>query len=103
MMPGMERDTARAQVSWCKLEVTVSSPKAVTALESGGKGRPPLAPSQLPPRPPLALAALNLRTWTNPATGAAEVVAASVVHMAAVRQDVPLRKVTPPPLRFVLR
>lgn len=71
----------------------MGSPKAVTALESAGKGRAPLMPSQLPPRPPLSVAALNLRTWTNPATGAAEIVAASVVHMAAVRQDVPLKKV----------
>ncbi len=74
----------------------MSSPKAVTALETAGKGRPALLPGQLPPRPPLAVAALNLRTWTNPSNGVTEIIAASVVHMAAVRQDVPLKKVTGP-------
>lgn len=45
------------------------------------------------PPPPLTVAALNLKTWMNPATGTSEVVAASVVHLPAMRVDVPFPKV----------
>lgn len=69
-------------MSWCKLEVRLAGPKAVTALPPGGA-----------PPPPLAVAALNLKTWLNPATGASEVVAASVVHLPAMRVDAPFPKV----------
>lgn len=43
--------------------------------------------------PPLTVAALNLKTWMNPATGTSEIVAASVVHLPAMRVDVPFPKV----------
>lgn len=47
------------------------------------------------PAPPLAVAALNLKTWINPASGTSEVVAASVVHLPAMRVDAPFPKVRP--------
>ena len=74
-----------AQVSWCKLEVKLAGPKAVTALPPGGA-----------PPPQLTVAALNLKTWLNPASGASEVVAASVVHLTSMRMDAPFPKVCKP-------
>ncbi len=43
--------------------------------------------------PPLRVAALNLKTWQNPATNASEIVAVSVVYHEAVRQNVPFAQV----------
>ena len=39
------------------------------------------------------VAAINLKTWLNPKSGASEIVAASVVHLSGVRQDAPMPKV----------
>ncbi len=80
-LPERQHAPPAAQVSWCSLEVKLSGPKAVTA--------PP--PSGAPP-PQLTAAALNLKTWLNPASGAPEIVAASVVHLGSLRMDAPFPK-----------
>ena len=71
-----------AQVSWCKLEVTLESPKAV--LVSGSNDRAP---------PPLTVAAINLKTHVNGSSNSSAIVAASVVHLSRVRVDGPTPKV----------
>jgi DNA polymerase alpha subunit A len=71
------RVEAGAQVSYCRLEVEVDGHKAVFA---GDGSRP---------APPLTVAALHLKTVTNPATAANEVAAASVVYLPRVSTDGP--------------
>ncbi len=72
----------RPQVSWCKLEVVLESPKAVLATAAGD--RPP---------PPLIVAAVNLKTHITGTGTSSAIVAASVVHLNNVRIDGPTPKV----------
>jgi DNA polymerase alpha subunit A len=67
-----------AQVSYCRLEVEVEGHKAVFAAAAGSR-----------PAPPLTVAAVHLKTATNPSNGANEVVAASVVYLPRVNTDGP--------------
>lgn len=62
------------QVSWCKVEVELTNAKGIKPAEPGSQ----LAAK---PSPPLTVAALNLRTHTDPKTQQSEILAASVVHM----------------------
>ncbi|KIY94207.1 DNA polymerase alpha subunit A, partial [Monoraphidium neglectum] len=75
-----------AMVSWCKLEVELSGPKALLAGKHAGAAE---LRARRPP-PPLTAAALNLRLHTNPQTQQPEILAASVVHLAGVSPDSPM-------------
>jgi hypothetical protein len=72
-------------VSWCKLEVELSGPKALLAGKHAGAAE---LRARRPP-PPLTAAALNLRLHTNPQTQQPEILAASVVGRRAGCARVP--------------
>ncbi|KAK9810187.1 hypothetical protein WJX72_006462 [[Myrmecia] bisecta] len=76
-------DAAQQQVSWCKLEVEVKEPKhIVTSPEAQSRDAPPLV-----------VAALNIKTYSNPRVAHAnEIVAASVVYLNQVKIDAPMPK-----------
>jgi hypothetical protein len=70
------------QVSWCKLEVRLASPKQVLSdkhLSAAAASRPP---------PPLTVASLSLKTVINGSSHQNEIVAASVVHLQGVNMEV---------------
>ncbi|KAL3140237.1 hypothetical protein ABBQ38_004511 [Trebouxia sp. C0009 RCD-2024] len=69
-----------AQVSWCKLEVEVTTPKSVMMASAEGQ------PQDVPP---LVVAALNLKTRFNAQANANEIMAGSVVYMGQVPVDRP--------------
>ena len=73
------RVETQSQVSWCKMEVTVESPKQVLSAPGLGN-RPP---------PKITVAAVNLKTFINPKHSTSEIVAATVMHVRDVRTDVP--------------
>lgn len=75
MLQGAARVPAANQVSWCKLEVALGSPKQLLAKTPAGGL--PTAP------PPLIVAALSLKTvLTGGAKSTNQIVAASCVHQA---------------------
>lgn len=64
------------QVSWCKREVVLSSPKALSPAAPG-------TPLAARPPPPLTVASLSLRVHTTAASNhSSEILAASVVHLS---------------------
>ncbi|DBA99385.1 TPA: hypothetical protein ACH3X3_011985 [Trebouxia sp. C0006] len=69
-----------AQVSWCKLEVELTTPKSVLMASSDGQ------PQDVPP---LVVAALNLKTRFNAQGNVNEVMAVSVVYIGQVPVDRP--------------
>ncbi|GMH42291.1 hypothetical protein BSKO_10210 [Bryopsis sp. KO-2023] len=72
------------QRSWCSVEVEVSGHKSITQeLEPEWKAKAP---------PPLKVAAINLKTFVNPATQVNEVVVASVIHLDKIKCDGPTPK-----------
>ncbi|KAK9841868.1 hypothetical protein WJX81_008187 [Elliptochloris bilobata] len=75
------RIDAGIQVSWCKLEVELASPKAVSAGAAELAKRDP---------PPLVVAALNLKTVLQAKAATNEVVAASVMCLPAAHLDRPM-------------
>ena len=82
------RVAPEGQVSWCKLEVEVSSHKDVAAAGAEAASRD---------APPLTVAALSLKTMLGAGAGAAasggagsEVAAVSVVYLSSVRTDGPM-------------
>lgn len=64
------------QVSWCKFEITVESPKVITVLDSKEKVV----------HPPAVVTAINLKTIVNEKQNISEIVSASVLcfHNAKV-------------------
>lgn len=64
------------QVSWCKFEVTVESPKVITVLVSEEKFV----------HPPAVVTAINLKTIVNEKQNISEIISASVLcfHNAKV-------------------
>ncbi len=68
------------QVSWCKIEVQVSSPKHVSAPTGSAQDREV---------PQITVAALNLKTFINPQTNSSEIVVATVMYLKDVRTDGP--------------
>lgn len=75
LLQGAARVPTANQVSWCKLEVALSSPKQLlTNPPSGGLPSSP---------PPLVVAAISLKTMlTGGAKSTNQIVAASCVHQA---------------------
>ncbi len=72
------------QVSWCKLEVKLASPKQILSdkhLSAAAASRAP---------PPLTVASLSLKTVINSSSHQNEIVAASVVHLQGVNMEVRL-------------
>ena len=63
-----------SQVSWCKVEVTLSSGKGVVAPQ-------PASELAARPAPRLSVASISLKTIINPVSHQHEVVAAGVVHL----------------------
>ena len=65
------------QVSWCKFEVTVESPKVITVL----------VPEEKVVHPPAVVTAINLKTIVNETQNISEIVSASLLcfHNAKVR------------------
>jgi hypothetical protein len=69
------------QVSWCKREVVLVSPKALAPAAPG-------TPLAARPPPPLTVASLSLRVHTAAANHASEILAASVVHLSGELCDI---------------
>ena len=68
------------QVSWCKLEVKLGSPKNIVVPTGSAQDREV---------PQITVAALNLKTFINPQTNASEIVIATVMYLKDVRTDGP--------------
>jgi hypothetical protein len=77
--PNTHTHTQPHQVSWCKLEVELSGPKALLAGKHAGAAE---MRARRPP-PPLTVAALTLRLHTDARTQQPEILAASVVRRGA--------------------
>lgn len=78
-----------SQVSWCKVEVEVPSPKHIITNLGGTPGCERLLGS---PPPPLVVASINLKLHLNPKNQQNEVVSASVVYLQNVNMDAPMAK-----------
>lgn len=85
---GAQRVDAAKQVSHCKLEVVVASPKDVFARPATPEAR---SVANLP-TPPLSVAALHIKTHVNQQTKGNEIVAASLVYLSGVSADGPTSK-----------
>ncbi|ESQ31194.1 hypothetical protein EUTSA_v10003515mg [Eutrema salsugineum] len=68
------------QVSWCKFEVTVECPKAITVLVAEEKVI----------HPPAVVTAINLKTIVNEKQNISEIVSASVLCFHNAKIDVPM-------------
>ncbi|KAJ7530423.1 hypothetical protein O6H91_14G003600 [Diphasiastrum complanatum] len=75
------RCPSSSQVSWCKLEVTVDSPKDLIVAIPGK------APQEIPT---LVVAALNIKTVINHKQNLNEIASASVVFCKKVKIDAPM-------------
>ncbi|KAH7429421.1 hypothetical protein KP509_09G047200 [Ceratopteris richardii] len=70
-----------SQVSWCKIELAVDSPKQIMVTPPGK------APEKIPP---VVVASLNLKTVVNHKHNVNEVVSASVIYCEKVKVDMPM-------------
>ncbi|KAF2562557.1 hypothetical protein F2Q70_00018211 [Brassica cretica] len=68
------------QVSWCKFEVTVESPKVITVL----------VPEEKVVHPPAVVTAINLKTIVNETQNISEIVSASLLCFHNAKIDVPM-------------
>uniref|UniRef100_A0A1J3FNE3 DNA polymerase n=1 Tax=Noccaea caerulescens TaxID=107243 RepID=A0A1J3FNE3_NOCCA len=68
------------RVSWCKVEVTVESPKVITVL----------IPEEKTFNPPAVVTAINLKTIVNEKQNISEIVSASVLCFHNAKIDVPM-------------
>ncbi|CAM6100645.1 unnamed protein product [Calypogeia fissa] len=75
------RCPSSSQVSWCKLEINLESPKDIIVCPAG-KG-----PAEIPQ---LVVAALNLKTVINHKDNINEIASASVVYHRRVKVDMPM-------------
>ncbi|MCO5579179.1 hypothetical protein L7F22_033032 [Adiantum nelumboides] len=73
--------SSSSQVSWCKMELAVDSPKQIN-------GAPP---GKVPENfPPVVVASLNLKTVVNHKNNVNEIASASVVYCKKVKVDMPM-------------
>ncbi|CAA7012880.1 unnamed protein product [Microthlaspi erraticum] len=72
--------TPSERASWCKFEVTVESPEAITVLDS----------EEEMDHPPILVTAINLKTMFNEKQNTSEIVSASAVCFHNAKIDVPM-------------
>ncbi|CAM6094458.1 unnamed protein product [Calypogeia fissa] len=75
------RCPSSSQVSWCKLEINLESPKDIIVSPAGK------VPAEIPQ---LVVAALNLKTVINHKDNINEIASASVVYRRRVKVDMPM-------------